>query len=61
WYDAGRFWSGDDLDLAQGYALGEEIAIDVPVPHGADPAHRTRPRRAGRLGRPFRRFARSGG
>jgi len=31
WYDPGRFWSGDDLDLAQGYALGGEIAVDVPA------------------------------
>lgn len=61
WYDAGRFWSGDDLDLTQGYALGEEIAIDLPAPVGADPVHRARPRRGGRLVRPFRRFTRSGG
>ncbi|GAA3215192.1 hypothetical protein [Actinocorallia longicatena] len=27
WYDPGRFWSGDDLDLADGYALGEEISV----------------------------------
>jgi hypothetical protein len=32
WYDAGRFWSGDDLDLTQDYALGEEIAVEVPAP-----------------------------
>jgi hypothetical protein len=31
WYDPGRFWSGDDLDLCDGYRLGEEIALDVPV------------------------------
>jgi hypothetical protein len=31
WYDPGRFWSGDDLDLRDGYALGEEIAVDVPL------------------------------
>lgn len=30
WYDPGRFWSGDDLDLADGYKLGDEIAVDVP-------------------------------
>ena len=30
WYDPGRFWSGDDLDLAGGAKLGEEIAVDVP-------------------------------
>jgi hypothetical protein len=27
WYDAGRFWSGDRLDLAEGAVLGGEIAI----------------------------------
>jgi hypothetical protein len=32
WYDPGRFWSGDDLDLGQGAKLGEEIAVDVPPP-----------------------------
>jgi hypothetical protein len=30
WYDPGRFWSGDDLDLLAPYALGREIAISVP-------------------------------
>jgi hypothetical protein len=30
WFDPGRFWSGDDLMLAGGYRLGEEIAVDVP-------------------------------
>jgi hypothetical protein len=30
WYDPGRFWSGDDLDLCDGYRLGDEIAVDVP-------------------------------
>ncbi len=30
WYDAGRFWSGDHLDLADGAELGGEIAIHVP-------------------------------
>ena len=28
WYDPGRFWSGDDLELALGAKLGEEIAIE---------------------------------
>jgi hypothetical protein len=27
YYDPGRFWSGDDLELGLGYALGEEIAV----------------------------------
>jgi hypothetical protein len=30
WYDAGRFWSGDDLALAGGYTLGGEISVTVP-------------------------------
>jgi hypothetical protein len=30
WYDPGRFWSGDDLDLAEGFTLGEEIAVALP-------------------------------
>jgi hypothetical protein len=30
WYDAGRFWSGDDLRLSGGYRLGGEIAVNVP-------------------------------
>lgn len=29
WYDAGRFWSGDDLRLADGYRLGGEIAVGI--------------------------------
>jgi hypothetical protein len=31
WYDPGRFWSGDDLDLAPGFALGGEIEVVVPL------------------------------
>ncbi len=30
WYDPGKFWSGDDLELLQDAKLGEEIAVDVP-------------------------------
>jgi hypothetical protein len=30
WYDPGSFWSGDDLDLSDGFRLGDEIAVDVP-------------------------------
>jgi len=30
WYDPGKFWSGDDLDLLQGATLGEEIAVTLP-------------------------------
>jgi hypothetical protein len=31
WYDAGRFWSGDDLELAGGARLGGEIAVRIPT------------------------------
>jgi hypothetical protein len=31
WYDPGRFWSGDDLELLDGYRLGDEIAVEVPA------------------------------
>ena len=31
WYDPGRFWSGDDLELAGGARLGGEIAVEVPA------------------------------
>jgi hypothetical protein len=30
WYDPGRFWSGDDLDLSGGFRLGGEIAVPIP-------------------------------
>jgi hypothetical protein len=30
WYDAGRFWSGDDLKLPEGSRLGDEIAVRIP-------------------------------
>lgn len=29
WYDPGRFWSGDRLELADGAALGPEVAVTV--------------------------------
>jgi len=29
WYDAGRFWSGDDLRLAGGYRLSGEVAVTI--------------------------------
>jgi hypothetical protein len=32
WYDPGRFWSGDALALRDGYALGGEIAVNLPPP-----------------------------
>ncbi|MBC6459796.1 hypothetical protein [Actinomadura sp. HBU206391] len=30
WYDPGRFWSGDDLDLSGGTGLSGEIAVRIP-------------------------------
>ncbi|HEY3544998.1 MAG TPA: hypothetical protein VGK17_02775 [Propionicimonas sp.] len=32
WFDPGRFWSGDGLELVPGRLLGGEIAVDVPAP-----------------------------
>jgi hypothetical protein len=29
WYDPGRFWSGDDLELLAGASLGDEIEVAV--------------------------------
>ncbi|ACU38510.1 hypothetical protein KCV87_32000 [Actinosynnema pretiosum subsp. pretiosum] len=31
WYDPGRFWSGDELELLAGARLGAEIAVDIPA------------------------------
>jgi hypothetical protein len=31
WYDPGKFWSEDHLELLQGAKLGKEIAVDVPA------------------------------
>jgi hypothetical protein len=41
WYDPGRFWSGDSLDLLGGFSLGAEIALDIPD----EPAKTLRPPR----------------
>lgn len=30
WYDPGRFWSGDELQLSDGYELGGEISVQTP-------------------------------
>ncbi|GAA2693489.1 MULTISPECIES: hypothetical protein [Actinosynnema] len=30
WYDPGRFWSGDELELLAGARLGAEIAVEIP-------------------------------
>jgi hypothetical protein len=30
WYDPGRFWSGDTLELVEGARLGREIAVEIP-------------------------------
>ena len=34
WYDAGRFWSGDELRLSAGYRLGGEVAVQIPPAGG---------------------------
>ena len=40
WYNAGRFWSGDQLDLPAGFRLGGEIAVRIPPPDGEEPPGR---------------------
>jgi hypothetical protein len=30
WYDPGRFWSGDELELDEGFQLGGEIMVRIP-------------------------------
>jgi hypothetical protein len=34
WYDAGRFWSGDDLRLSAGFRLGGEVPVPIPPARG---------------------------
>jgi hypothetical protein len=29
WYDPGKFWSGDRIDLVPPYALGPEVAVEI--------------------------------
>ncbi|MGC0363704.1 hypothetical protein ABH922_001688 [Rhodococcus sp. 27YEA15] len=41
WFDPGKFWSGDQLPLAPGVGLGEEIAVllsDADLEAGRNPA-----------------------
>jgi hypothetical protein len=40
WYDPGRFWSGDSLELTGGYTLSGEIPIDIPPDLPATPTPR---------------------
>jgi hypothetical protein len=44
WYDAGRFWSGDDLRLSAGYALGGELAVRITA---SPPSPSSPPRASG--------------
>jgi len=32
WYDPGRFWSGDHIDLVAPFALADEVAVGVEAP-----------------------------
>lgn len=36
WYDPGRFWSGDSLELQQGATLLDEVAVQIPPLPGSD-------------------------
>jgi hypothetical protein len=35
WYDPGRFWSGDRIELVAPFALGGEVPVRYPAPAGA--------------------------
>jgi hypothetical protein len=35
WYDPGRFWSGDRIELVAPFALGGEVAVRYPAAAGA--------------------------
>lgn len=61
WYDPGRFWSGDHLEL-MGAALGPEIGVtDIPQPHPRQaPADRNAPAQAGRRQSLLRRLRANG-
>ena len=37
YYDPGRFWSGDDLELRAGFRLGGEIEVVLPPAPGTTP------------------------
>lgn len=43
WYDAGRFWSGDELELSGGARLGGEIAVRIPPDARTKPPAHTSP------------------
>jgi len=45
WYDPGRFWSGDELDLATGFRLGGEIEVALPPEREPAPIEHRRTRR----------------
>ena len=30
WYDPGKFWSGDEIELASGFGLADEVPVDIP-------------------------------
>jgi hypothetical protein len=42
WYDPGRFWSGDRIQLVPPFALTEEIAVREPGDRAASPGERGR-------------------
>jgi len=37
WFDAGRFWSGDNLGLCAGYRLSGEIGVQIPASEAGPP------------------------
>ena len=37
WYDPGRFWSGDRIELVPPFALGGEVAVGYPAQRSPQP------------------------
>lgn len=66
WYDPGRFWSGDELALEDGFLLGDEIALVCqspaghPSPAGDSPAEPGEPAATTEPGDWWRRLRRWG-
>jgi hypothetical protein len=54
WYDPGRFWSGDGLELVPPFSLGGEIAVSVPDPP-AEPSSEPDPEATAEAGAAQRR------
>ncbi|GAA1834662.1 hypothetical protein GCM10009836_11210 [Pseudonocardia ailaonensis] len=57
WYDPGRFWSGDELELTPPYRLGGEISVTLPAAPSVEGASTSRLRSAASWVTPWRKRA----